>query len=123
MGGGLLSLDALGSAVLLPTNQVASLSVDPNATRIGSVALGIGYGARVGVIKGGLLIPSVSVSWMHRHLPRLQYGDVNTNGQMDFAMALDATNIRAIAGMRLLLFDVAAGLGRARHAPDGPIRP
>ncbi len=122
MGGGLLSIDALGSAVLLPTNQVANLSVDPNATRIGSVALGIGYGARVGVIKGGLLIPSVSVSWMHRHLPRLQYGDVNTNGQMDFAMALDATNIRAIAGMRLLLFDVAAGLGVDHYVTTGRIR-
>src|SRR5258708_583905 len=119
MGGGLLSIDALGSAVLLPTNQVANLSVDPNATRIGSVALGIGYGARGGVLKGGLLIPSVSVSWMHRHLPRLQYGDVNTNGQMDFAMALDATNIRAIAGMRLLLFDVAAGLGVDHYVTAG----
>src|SRR5260370_4466220 len=122
MGGGLLSIDALGSAVLLPTNQVANLSVDPNATRIGSVALGIGYGARVGVIKGGLLIPSVSVSWMHRHLPRLQYGDVNTNGQMDFAMALDATNIRAIAGMRLLLFEVAAGPGRDPPSAPGRLR-
>jgi len=84
--------------------------------------LGIGYGARVGIIKGGLLVPSVSVSWMHRHLPRLQYGDVNTNGQMDFAMALDATNIRAVAGMRLLLFDVAAGLGVDHYVTTGRIR-
>lgn len=122
MGGGLLSIDALGSAVLLPTNQVANLSVDPNATKIGSVALGIGYGARVGIIKGGLLIPSVSVSWMHRHLPRLQYGDVTAGGPMDFAMALDATNIRAVAGMRLLLFDVAAGLGVDHYVTTGRIR-
>jgi hypothetical protein len=121
MGGGLLSVDALGSAVLLPTNQVANLSVDPNATKIGSVALGIGYGARVGIIKGGLLVPSVSVSWMHRHLPRLQYGDINVD-PMDFAMALDATNIRAVAGMRLLLFDVAAGLGVDHYVTTGRIR-
>src|SRR5882724_4675282 len=40
MGGGLLSVDALGSAVLLPTNQVNNLTVDPNATQVGSVALG-----------------------------------------------------------------------------------
>src|SRR6266850_1219319 len=90
MGGGLLSVDALGCAVLLPTNRVNNLTVDPNATKVGSVALGTGYGARIGIIKGSLLVPSVSVSWMHRHLPRLQYGDVNTNGQMDFAMELDA---------------------------------
>jgi len=122
MGGGLLSLDALGSAVLLPTNQVNNLTVDPNATKVGSVALGTGYGARIGIIKGSLLVPSVSVSWMHRHLPRLQYGDVNAGDPMDFAMALDATNIRAVAGMRLLLFDVAAGLGVDHYVTTGRIR-
>jgi hypothetical protein len=122
MGGGLLSVDALGSAVLLPTNQVNNLSVDPNATKIGSVALGTGYGARVGLIKGGLLVPAVSVSWMHRHLPRVQYGDVNAGDPMDFAMELDATNLRAVAGMRFLLFDVAAGLGVDHYVTSGRIR-
>ena len=122
MGGGLLSIDALGSAVLLPTNQVANLSVDSSATKIGSVALGTGYGARIGILKGGLLVPAVSVSWMHRHLPRLQYGDVTAGDPMDFAMALDATNIRAVAGMQLLLFDVAAGLGIDHYTTTGRIR-
>jgi hypothetical protein len=122
MGGGLLAIDALGSAVLLPTNQVAHLSVDPNATKIGSIALGLGYGARVGIIKGSLLIPSISVSWMHRHLPRLQYGDVTAGDPMDFATEVDATNIRAVAGMRLLLFDVAAGLGLDHYSSTGRIR-
>src|SRR5258708_24227173 len=41
---------------------------------------------------------------------------------MDFAMALDAPNIRAIAGMRLLLFDVAAGLGVDHYVTTGRIR-
>ena len=122
MGGGLLSIDALASAVLLPTTGVDNLTVDPNATKIGSVALGTGYGARVGIIKGSLLVPSVSVSWMHRHLPRLQYGDVNAGDPMDFAMELDATNIRAVAGMRFLLFDVAAGLGVDHYVTNGRIR-
>jgi hypothetical protein len=122
MGGGLLSIDALGSAVLLPTNQVNNLSVDPNATKVGSIALGTGYGARIGIVKGGLLVPAVSVSWMHRHLPRLQYGDVNAGDPMDFAMELDATNIRAVAGMRFLLFDVAAGLGVDHYVTTGRIR-
>src|SRR5258708_9021072 len=78
MGGGLLSVDALGSAVLLPTNQVANLSVDPNATRIGSAALGLGYGARGGVIKGRLLNPPAFGRLVAPHLPPLRHGDPPT---------------------------------------------
>lgn len=111
LGGGLLSVDALGSASLLPTNQIDKLSVDSNAASIGDVALGLGYGARVGIVKGSLLIPSVSVSVMRRHIPRLQYGSVTAGDQFAFATDLDATNIRATASVRLLLLDVAAGLG------------
>ena len=72
--GGLLAVDALGSAVVLPTGRVSGLSVDSNAAHIGGAALGIGYGARVGLLGGSFPIPAVSVSWMHRTLPRIQYG-------------------------------------------------
>jgi hypothetical protein len=40
--GGLLSIDALGSATLLPASRVSGMSVDPNAPKIGEVALGLG---------------------------------------------------------------------------------
>src|SRR2546422_8183358 len=55
--GGFLSVDALGSAVLLPTSGVSGLSVDSNAAHIGGAALGIGYGARVGILSGTFPIP------------------------------------------------------------------
>jgi len=73
MGGGLLAVDLLGSALILPTG-IDNLHVDSNATHISDAALGLGFGARVGVLKGSFPIPSVSVSWMHRSLPRLRYG-------------------------------------------------
>src|SRR5205823_14734660 len=57
--GGFLSVDALGSAVLLPTSGVSGLSVDSNAAHIGGAALGIGYGARVGVLGGSFPVPAV----------------------------------------------------------------
>src|SRR3989442_4595786 len=76
MGGGLLAVDALVSATLLPTN-LDKLSVDSNATRIASMARGVGYGARVGVLNGAFPIPSVSVSVMRRSLPRVQLGDLS----------------------------------------------
>ena len=69
LNGGLLSVDALASAQLLPTTQVDNLTVDPDARKIGSVALGLGYGARVGIIRGSFPLPSVSVSVMRRSIP------------------------------------------------------
>src|SRR2546430_2531262 len=113
--GGFLSLDALGSAVVLPTSGVSGLSVDSNATHIGSAALGIGYGARVGVLGGHFPIPAVSLSWMRRTLPRLQYGTLGatflSGDQFTFSMDLRADNYRAVASWKFVLVDLAAGLG------------
>jgi len=113
--GGFLSVDALGSAVLLPTNGVAGLSVDSNAAHIGGSALGIGYGARVGILSGTFPIPALSVSWMRRTLPRIQYGTLGptfgTGDQFEFSMDLKADNYRAVASWKFVLVDLAAGLG------------
>src|SRR5438876_2187842 len=114
--GGFLSVDALGSAVLLPTSGVSGLSVDSNAAHIGGAALGIGYGARVGILGGTFPIPALSVSWMHRTLPRIQYGNVRqstfgTGDQFQFNMDLKADNYRVVASWKFVLVDLAAGLG------------
>src|SRR5947207_5263821 len=113
--GGFLSVDALGSAVLLPTSGVSGLSVDSNAAHIGGAALGIGYGARVGILSGTFPIPALSVSWMRRTLPRIQYGHLGpsfgTGDQFEFSMDLQADNYRAVASWKFVLVDLAAGLG------------
>jgi hypothetical protein len=108
---GLLSIDALTSATLLPTSRVRGMSVDPGAPQIGDVALGLGYGARIGILPGSFPVPTVSVSVMKRHVPRIQFGDVSAGDPADFATDLNATNWRAVAGMRVLFADVAAGIG------------
>jgi hypothetical protein len=108
---GLLAIDLLGSAQLLPTTQVSGLSVDKNARKIGSIALGLGYGARVGVLKGRAIIPSVTVSAMRRSIPKLTFGDVAGGDQYSFSTNLNATNLRAVAGYRIALLAVGAGLG------------
>src|SRR5213594_798261 len=101
VGGGLLAVDLLGSALILPTG-IQHLTVDSNATHISDAALGLGFGARVGVLKGAFPIPSVSVSWMHRSLPRLRYGTLGptfgSGDRFEFTMDLDADSYRAVAG-------------------------
>src|SRR5207244_758704 len=83
------AVDVLRSALVLPTG-IKNLTVDSNATHISDAALGIGYGVRVGVLNGGFPIPAVSVSYMHRTVPRLRYGTLGpapgTGDQFEFTM-------------------------------------
>ena len=119
---GLFSIDALGSAVLLPTGVVSNLSVDSGAAHIGSVALGLGYGVRVGVLKGGFPVPSLSVSYMRRAVPRLQYGQLASGNEFEFDTDLKADNYRVEAGWRFVLVDIAAGLGIDHYTSTAHIR-
>lgn len=121
IGAGALSLDLLGSAVLLPTG-VRGMTVADNAARIGDVALGLGYGARVGVLRGDLLVPALSLSVMRRHLPRVQYGNVDAGDPSDFATDLHATNVRVAAGLPLVFVRLAAGFGVDWYRSDARIR-
>lgn len=124
--GGLFAVDALGSAVLLPTGVVSRLKVDSGAAHIGSVALGLGYGGRVGLLKGAFPVPSLSVSYMRRTLPRIQYGvlapALGSGDQFEFDTDLKADNYRVEAGWRFVLVDLAAGLGIDHYTSTAHIR-
>jgi hypothetical protein len=118
VGGGLLAVDVLGSALILPTG-IKNLTVDSNTTHISDAALGIGYGVRVGVLNGSFPVPAVSVSWMHRTVPRLRYGTlgpiIGTGDEFEFTMDLTGDSYRAIAGWKLAALDLAAGIGVDRY--------
>jgi len=118
VGGGLLAVDVLGSALILPTG-INDLTVDSGATHISDAALGFGYGVRVGVLNGGFPVPAVSVSWMHRTVPRLRYGTlgpiIGTGDDFEFTMDLTSDSYRAVAGWKLAVVDLAAGIGVDRY--------
>jgi len=118
VGGGLLAVDALGSALILPTG-VDHLTVESNAPHFADAALGVGYGVRVGVLNGGFPVPAVSVSWMHRTLPRLRYGTlgpvIGSGDEFEFTMDLSSDSYRAVAGWNLAVVDLAAGIGVDRY--------
>ena len=118
LGGGLLAVDVLGSALILPTG-IENLTVDADATKFLDAALGIGYGLRVGVLNGAFPVPAVSVSWMHRKVPRLRYGTlgpmIGRGDEFEFTMDLTSDSYRAIAGWKLAAVDLAAGIGVDRY--------
>ena len=119
---GLLSIDLLASAQLLPTDQVEGLSVDPDARHLGDLALGLGYGVRVGVLRDEGPLPAVSVSAMRRHIPTLAYGDLEAGDEFRYRLDLDVTNLRLVAGKQLAAFQLAAGIGWDRYTGDAEIR-
>jgi len=125
--GGMLAVDALFSATLVPTHAVDKLSVDSGAAHVGSMALGLGFGARVGVWSGMFPIPAVSLSVMRRSLPRLTYGQLaasslSSGDAFDFSTDVKATNVRVTAGYHLPLADVAAGFGFDHYSSAGRLR-
>jgi hypothetical protein len=119
---GLFSVDLLASAQLLPTDEFEDFRVDEDATRLAGVALGLGYGARIGLLREWGPVPGVSLSVMRRDIPELLYGDLAGGDQYDYALDLHATNVRVVASKRLLVFDAAAGLGWDRYSGDATIR-
>jgi len=122
MSGGLLAVDFLGSAQLLPTDQVDNLVVDSGARKIGSIALGLGYGARVGLSRGVGPLPAISVSVMRRDIPTITYGNVSAGDQYSYGVNLHATNLRLIASKQVAVLDVAAGLGWDKYTGDAIIQ-
>jgi len=131
---GLLAVDGLVSAELVPTTAFDNFRVDRGARRIGTVALGLGFGARVGLLRETGPLPGVSVSLMRRDLPTITYGDIASGDEFQYAVDLRATNLRLMASKQFALVDLAGGLGWDRYtgkaliqvhdvfAPDIPVR-
>jgi len=122
MGSGLLAVDLLGSAQLLPTDQIDNMTVDAGARKIGDLAVGLGYGARVGLLREMGPLPAVSVSVMRRDIPQINYGDVSDGDRYSYGVDLHATNLRLVASKKLLVFDLAGGLGWDKYTGDAVIR-
>jgi hypothetical protein len=119
---GLLALDFLGSAQLLPTNQIDNFSVASTARHIGSVALGLGFGARLGVIRETAALPGVTVSVMRRDIPELRYGDLGAGANLSSATNLKATNVRAVATKGFGIARVGGGLGWDRYTGHAQVQ-
>ena len=98
------------------------MTVDAGARKIGDIALGLGYGARIGLLREMGPLPAVSVSLMRRDIPQISYGDVSGGDRYSYGVDLHATNLRLVASKKLLVFDMAGGLGWDKYTGDAVIR-
>ncbi len=119
---GLLALDVLGSAQLIPVSVFNDFRVDPDARRIGDVALGFGFGARVGVLRETGPLPGISISIMRRNIPMITYGNVTNGDEFQYSADLHATNLRLVVGKQLAVVALAGGIGWDKYTGNGVIR-
>jgi hypothetical protein len=119
---GLGAVDLLTSAQILPVSLIDNLTIDADARRIGEIGLGLGFGARIGVLNGVGPVPAVSVSIMRRDLPRITYGSMAAGDRYSYGVDLRAVNLRIIASKHLAVADFAAGLGWDKYTGDAIIQ-
>nr|MBA2626487.1 hypothetical protein [Gemmatimonadales bacterium] len=114
--GGLLSVDALAAAQLVPNEKLVSdIRVDSDAPRIGPISLGLGFGARVGLLDGSGPLPGLSVSIMRRSIPQVGFGNFAAGDDFAGDVNLRATNLRIVASKRLAVLTLSAGAGWNRY--------
>lgn len=104
-------IDLLVSAAYLPEFNSSGVSV-----KVPNGSLKLGYGARVGLLQESLLVPGVSVSYVRRDLPTV---NIAANSGSD-SLRVDNFNLkttawRVVASKGLLLFGLAAGVGRDKY--------
>ncbi|MEO8226269.1 MAG: hypothetical protein ABI637_02510, partial [Gemmatimonadota bacterium] len=114
--GGILAVDALGAAQLVPNEKLAKdIRVDSGAPRIGPLSLGLGFGVRVGLLGEGVVRPGIAASIMRRGIPRVGFGNLAAGDDIAADVDLHATTLRLVASKRFAVLIVAVGGGWSKY--------
>ncbi len=109
MIGGIGSIDLLGSVAFLP--QVDQVGLSKAITNFGA-------GARVGLLRQGLVTPGISVSAMYRVMGEVGFGNIDDDDPGEFSTDLRTLSVRGVASKGILAFDFAVGAGYDRYSSD-----
>jgi hypothetical protein len=112
--GGLGAVDLLGSVSLVPALDAIGLAES---------IINVGAGARVGILRQGLVLPGISVSGVYRTMrSAVSFGelgpDPSAGDPAEFSADLSNWSIRAGASKGFLLVDLSAGLGYDSYSSD-----
>ena len=120
---GLLAVDLLGSAQLVPAGVFDNFRVDPDARHIGDVALGSASARGSGCCGRRGPLPGVSVERRcGATFPPSRTVTSRAGDQFQYAVDLRATNLRLVASKQFAALGVAAGLGWDKYTGDALIQ-
>lgn len=111
--GGVFSLDLTGSAHLVRV---------PKDKGFRDNLLGVGAGARLGILRESFNLPGVSVSAYHRSLGRSGFGSLGGGDPAEARFDVDMSSIRGIVGKDIRGVGLFGGAGWDRYGGDVSIR-
>ena len=102
-----------GIDLLVSASYVPNVSTDAIEIEVDN-PLGLGFGARVGLIQESLVVPGVSVTFLRRSLPKTTITSSPQEGDTLWVRDLSVnTNAwRLVASKSFLMFGLAAGVGQ-----------
>ncbi|HUG41024.1 MAG TPA: hypothetical protein VMM12_11080 [Longimicrobiales bacterium] len=107
--GGFGAIDLLGSISMIPAVEQTGMA-DP--------IINWGAGARIGILKQGLVLPGISVSGMYRNMAEVSFGDLDAGDPAEFSTDLSILSLRAGISKGILALDFAAGAGYDMYSSD-----
>lgn len=108
--GGLGAVDLLGSVSFVPAAGEIGLE---------SAIATAGLGARIGILKQGLVVPGISVSAMYRRmLGDVSFGDIAVGDPAEFSSNLSTFSLRGGISKGLAVLDLNAGVGYDIYTSD-----
>jgi hypothetical protein len=113
-----------GLDLLLSAAYVPEIDKDDQEIRLLTPdgSLKIGFGARLGILQEGAIMPGLSVSYLQRGLPTLNISTVTSDDTVEVRdLKFDASSWRIIASKKLLFIGLAAGYGMDNYKASGDI--
>ncbi len=109
--GGLGAVDLLGSVSFVPGRD--EIGLDDNIVTAG-------FGARVGILQQGLVVPGISLSGMYRTMlgDDVAFGDISAGDPAQFSSDLSTLSFRGGISKGIALLDVNVGAGYDIYTSD-----
>ncbi len=107
---GAATVDFLGSMIGVPKSATDYVRYSSDIRTLEGLALGFGYGVRIGVAPNGPL-PTVSLNVGRHDFPKFTVGDLGAGSQFAYTVAVSAINARLMLGRRFSGFELSAGAG------------
>lgn len=111
-------VDLLGGVTYVPEATVDELNLSPSSGKYA-----FSYGVRVGLLQESSMIPGISASYMRRRLPTQNLLYTPNSDTLDVrGIGVNANTVRIAISKRVLIFGLAAGVGRDVIEGEGAMR-
>lgn len=107
---GTATVDFLASVGGIPEKASDYIRFSSDVRTLAGVALGFGYGLRIGIAPTGPM-PVVSLNVGRHDLPKFTVGDLATGSNFAYTVSISAINARLLVGKQLKGFEFTAGAG------------